>query len=199
MSPFYSADNIFTTEYVSGSSDDDSRWDNFNSSDDEDIFGEEEDDDNDFYDLTPFDNYGKYRIGKYIELPIYPYRLLLGSYIKSKTFFEYDIDKTNMFLNAMVLPNRFVLSPKIDILQTYIENIDGFDTTLVILKTYWLRIVQRHWSKIYKERQEAIEQMKNPINLRMRDISGSFSNEILMKNRQGLKGMLAIYKNPIKT
>lgn len=33
--------------------------------------------------------------------------------------------------------------------------------TICIIKTYWLRIIQRTWKRIYKERKEMIEKRKN--------------------------------------
>jgi hypothetical protein len=37
--------------------------------------------------------------------------------------------------------------------------------TICIIKTYWIRIIQRTWKRIYKERQLIIQQRKNPLSI----------------------------------
>ena len=57
------------------------------------------------------------------------------------------------------------------ILQLHISE-DG--TYNVIIKTFWLRIVQRTWKRIYRERQEIWKKRRNIIALRQREITGKF-------------------------
>lgn len=42
--------------------------------------------------------------------------------------------------------------------------------TIAILKTFWIRIIQKKWKKIYKERQDMIKKFGNPTNLKMREL-----------------------------
>lgn len=62
-------------------------------------------------------------------------------------------------------------SPHLQILQLHISE-DG--TYNVIIKTFWLRIVQRTWKRIYRERQEIWKKRRNIIALRHREITGNF-------------------------
>ena len=62
-------------------------------------------------------------------------------------------------------------SPHLQILQLHISE-DG--TYNVIIKTFWLRIVQRTWKRIYRERQEIWKKRRNIIALRQREITGKF-------------------------
>ena len=36
---------------------------------------------------------------------------------------------------------------------------------ICIIKTYWIRIIQRTWKRIYKERQKIIQKRKNPMSI----------------------------------
>jgi hypothetical protein len=60
--------------------------------------------------------------------------------------------------------------------------------TVAILKTMWLRIVQRKWKKICLERKRVISCRKNPINIRIREASGRWLPHCI--HLPGLIGML---------
>ena len=79
---------------------------------------------------------------------------------------------------------------QVQIMQVHIlEN----DTCTVIVKTYWLRLVQRHWKKIYKQRNDIIQQRSLPQNLFYKEIHGEYPPTIL--KLPSLRGMLSIYHN----
>jgi hypothetical protein len=58
-----------------------------------------------------------------------------------------------------------------------------------ILKTIWLKLIQRIWKKIYKERKRIISIRRNINSLRYREIYGKWPNNCL--NYPALKGMLS--------
>jgi hypothetical protein len=58
-----------------------------------------------------------------------------------------------------------------------------------ILKTFWLKLLQRKWKNIYKERKLCISKRCNPNSLKYREIHGKWPNYCL--NYPGLKGMLS--------
>jgi len=58
---------------------------------------------------------------------------------------------------------------KIDIIQE--DVLDGQEY-VGYLKTFWLRILQRKWKRIFKERQEKIRMMSKPKHLMKREITG---------------------------
>jgi hypothetical protein len=63
------------------------------------------------------------------------------------------------------------------------------DTTrTVLLKTYWLRLVQRHWRKRYKERYHMILQRYYPTELMRSQIHGPSRKPL-----PGIRGMLSVY------
>ena len=61
-----------------------------------------------------------------------------------------------------------------------------------ILKTFWIRLIQRKWKNIMKEREEIIRKRRNPLSIRKREITGMWSRDI--SQMPVLKGMLASLK-----
>ena len=64
--------------------------------------------------------------------------------------------------------------------------------TIAILKTFWIRIIQKKWKKIFKERQHIINLMSYPLSLHIRELTGKWKTNI--SNLPGLKGMLSELK-----
>jgi len=60
---------------------------------------------------------------------------------------------------------------KIDIVES--EVMPTLETTCVI-KTFWIKLIQRKWKKIYKQRMEILAKIKNPKILMKRECSGKF-------------------------
>tara|TARA_B100001173_G_C16016015_1_gene559773 strand:+ start:1787 stop:2377 length:591 start_codon:yes stop_codon:yes gene_type:complete len=89
--------------------------------------------------------------------------------ISADGFLNYDINDVRTYLHEYSL--SYVHQPTIHILKLCIQY-DG--TCNVIIKTFWLKIIQRKWKKIYKEKQEYIKKMRNPMNLFAREIGRSF-------------------------
>ena len=67
----------------------------------------------------------------------------------------------------------------------YLEN----QECVAILKTFWIKIIQRSWKNILKNRQTIIKKRCHPNSLRHREITGKWPNECL--NYPGLRGMLS--------
>jgi len=61
--------------------------------------------------------------------------------------------------------------------------------SVCVLKTFWLRIVQRTWKRIYKLRMELIKKRKNPAALMKRGLGGGDWN----KQMPGVRGMLSTF------
>ena len=89
--------------------------------------------------------------------------------ISSRVFYRHSyIDITHyLWLYSLVRMS----SPHLHILKLHISE-DG--TYNVIIKTFWLRIVQRTWKRIYRERQEIWKKRTNIMALRQREITGKF-------------------------
>ena len=71
--------------------------------------------------------------------------------------------------------------PKIHILKLHIAE---DDTYTVIIKTFWLKIIQRKWKKIYKERCELLRKYKTLQYLRTREY---------ISTSQHFPGLLGMY------
>ncbi len=61
-------------------------------------------------------------------------------------------------------------------------------TCIGIIKTIWIKLIQRTWKKIYLQRQEIISKRTQLSSLRNREIRGKWSSNCLIM--PGLKGML---------
>ena len=112
----------------------------------------------------------KYHEHYYIGLAgreLYMKKYILLSAISPKTFMKYSGDDVIEYLITMSLA-VWSGQPKIHIMKLQItEN----NTYTVLLKTFWLKIIQRKWKKIYKERCELIKKYKTLQYLRMREYS----------------------------
>lgn len=60
--------------------------------------------------------------------------------------------------------------------------------SIAILKTVWLRIIQRKWKKICKEKQFILQNRLNPNSLYIRETTGKWPSEY--RSLPGLRGML---------
>lgn len=77
--------------------------------------------------------------------------ILYANAITNHTFFRYDIKHVTHYLQEYSI---FACPSNMDVMKLSI--LDDY-TYSVILKTYWLRIIQRHWKKIYSQRKHAIK------------------------------------------
>lgn len=78
--------------------------------------------------------------------------LFLGTSISVQTLFKFDFIYIEQYLDYNNSPVH------IDIMQLHISE----DLTYnVVLKTFWLKIVQRTWRKIFKQRQKIIQMRKS--------------------------------------
>jgi hypothetical protein len=109
--------------------------------------------------------------------------LLFAQKIKLKTFYEFancDIS-TYIYLCSGL---HFEKKPNIDIMQLIIGD-DG--TYTAIIKTFWIKIIQRTWKKIMKQKKQNDAKIKRQI--------FSFSNKFQTTTRihtyKGIKGMLS--------
>jgi hypothetical protein len=62
--------------------------------------------------------------------------------------------------------------------------------TIAILKTFWLRIIQRKWKYIFKERQIILKKRNLPSSLYQREIGYNWLHPCNNLNMPGLRGML---------
>ena len=114
-------------------------------------------------------------------------KLYLGMTISAKLFFQYEYKYVQRYLCSAIqyCPYAKNFHLKISIMQLNITE-DGL--CLVSVKTYWLKIIQRHWKKIMKKRKENIEKMQHYSYLREREFGKNKREKI-----EKLEGMLFLY------
>lgn len=102
--------------------------------------------------------------------------------ITAKSLLKYDYNSVMRYLTEYSVTR--IYNPKIHIMQLDISNTGSYN---VILKTFWLKIVQRAWKRVFKERQKYILRCKHPHSILYRQIHRKWNgNEKYM----GIKGML---------
>ena len=135
-----------------------------------------------------YDNIDSEKIDQsyYLGLPGYSkkmnYFILLNT-ILPRTFYKYELNDILIYLSDYSC--SFVNNPKMHIMQLHIND-QGVYT--VVLKTSWLKIVQRKWKNIMKRRKEILGEMRSLKNLKYREIDGSLPN--LKGSYPVLRGML---------
>lgn len=113
-------------------------------------------------------SHGKYYIGYYWF--DYHLDILLDTIVQPRTFFKYKYDEIISYLAEMsifVLPYR--RKSKMQIMQLTIKE-DG--TYTVVLKTHWLRLIQRRWRNIYNERKRILLNKKKLSAMRHSELTG---------------------------
>jgi hypothetical protein len=114
--------------------------------------------------------------------------ILLSTSVSAPIFFKHSYDNINNYLYYYGLVR--IPSHQVQIMQVHILE---DETCTVIIKTYWLRIIQRHWKQIYKQRNYVIQQRSLPQNQLYKEIHGKYPQTIL--KLPSLHGMLSIYHN----
>lgn len=107
--------------------------------------------------------------------------LIMNNSVSVETFFKY---KAN-YIEKVINWDQVNGNPcKINILKLEIND----NMYFVSIKTYWIRLIQRHWKKIFQQRQEKITYH----NLRSRELS--IKHNLVLPN---IVGMIRMY-NKIK-
>jgi hypothetical protein len=85
---------------------------------------------------------------------------ILGCGISTRTFYHYSYAIILKYLVAnSVLFAKYLKQPSIHIIKIHI---DSTNTYIALLKTHWLRLVQRHWKKAFNERKHILCLRKQP-------------------------------------
>jgi hypothetical protein len=142
------------------------------------------DEENDFLDSDKEHN--KYYIGIYKYYSLFNI-LLFESCVSNKSFFLYKHNDLLDYLMINILA-PINITPKIEIMKLNILE-DG--TYSVVLKTYWIKIIQRHFKKVYKEWQCNIKKMMHLDNINHIQRTG-YNKPNIARNIY-LKGMLSNY------
>jgi hypothetical protein len=127
---------------------------------------------------------GKYYIG--LAKHMKSRQILLLNTISTKTFYKYSYIHVLKYLYYYSIVRLY--QPRVEIMKLYILN-DG--TYSVVLKTHWIRLIQRHWRKALLMRKQIMKKQMHLSSLYHREIYGRFPygmNKIPM-----LSGLMSRY------
>jgi hypothetical protein len=112
--------------------------------------------------------------------------LLFECGISSNVFFKssYNAISTYLFYHNL----SYIIHPKIEIIKIEIIN----DCMFANLKTYWIKLIQKHWKKIFEQRKQIINKRKCLKQLFYFEINGKYRPEC--NYLPGLYGMLNRYR-----
>lgn len=112
--------------------------------------------------------------------------LLMMNSISPTVFFRYSFSRVREYLVKYSIMN--IQNAKVHIMKLCIL---PDETYSVVLKTHWLRLVQRHWRKVYNERMRVIKGRRNIKNQSFKEIRGKYPYGL---NRiPSIQGMLNHY------
>lgn len=167
----YSESSDENNDLISNDSDSDGsviiEFDDFSDDEEDEIIVDQIYDDDEYHlDSEKFD--GHYYVGLYKYMYRPQLYLMLNS-ISSRTFFRYQYHHVLKYLYYYSSVRLF--QPKIEVMKLVIL---PDQTYSVILKTHWIRLVQRHWRNLLKKRKEIIRGRMNPGALLFREVTGKF-------------------------
>lgn len=113
------------------------------------------------------------------------YFLLLNT-ISSKIFFKHPFQSILTYLSEFSI--IYVNQPCLDIMQLQIL---PDDTYTIIKKTYWLRLIQRHWKNVLLQRQNIYKQRCRISSLQYSQLHGRYPHGL--NAMPGFVGMLSCY------
>lgn len=113
---------------------------------------------------------------------------LMGTRIPVQILYKYPIHYINNYLSLYALSMLEV--PEVHILQTInINPSNMYEIWGIIIKTHWIRLVQRTWKRVYKERMDYYKNLKN---LYYREIKYKY-----LPLPPSLRGMLSMYSRRV--
>lgn len=114
---------------------------------------------------------------------------LLEMSISPKLFYRYSYNLVKEYM--MEYSYNYPYTDEVRIIKLNIVRIGNWPTYCAIDKTYWIRLIQRHWRAVCKKNRHKMEQKKSPIMQRYREIHGKYP--IGLNRPIGLCGLLAKY------
>jgi hypothetical protein len=112
---------------------------------------------------------------------------LLSVSISATSFYKYTICDVLKYLYNYSLTR--INNPKVDVMKLTILD-DG--TYSVLVKTFWIKIIQRHWRKIYNSRVLLAKQRSYGSSRNIYELTGQYP--LATNYLPGLTGMISTYK-----
>jgi len=112
----------------------------------------------------------KYYLG-FCQAVIYRKLILLTNSVSINTFYRYSYERIVGYLRRYSVIR--LNTPKIHIMKLIILPDESYS---VIIKTHWLRLVQRHWKKIFRERQCILYKRRSIQSQRVFELTARYPN-----------------------
>jgi len=151
-------------EIVSDSDSDISNFDEFDvDSDDEELYQE------DSYHIYSEKQHDHYYIG--LAKRISSNNLIMVNSVSSVMFFRYPFQRIREYLANYSIVR--VENAKIHIMKLCILEDETYS---VVLKTHWIRLIQRHWKKVFKQRKQISRERRSIKNMHFKELHGRHKN-----------------------
>lgn len=114
--------------------------------------------------------------------------IMMSNTVSAQVFFlnPYSTIVRYLYLYGLVR----IHEPRIDIMQLHISAQDVYS---VVLKTHWIRLIQRHWRKISAIRRTVLLRRSSPAYRRHNETTGHYPDDACYM--PGLHGLLSQYAN----
>jgi hypothetical protein len=114
---------------------------------------------------------------------------IYSSGVTAKTLFKFSFQNIvrYLYLNSISLIRN---NQRVEIVKIHI---DENKTYIALKKTYWLRLVQRHWKKLCIQKNDIVKKRMRISSLHHREISGKWPLDCL--NFPNSRGILSQYAN----
>lgn len=107
--------------------------------------------------------------------------LLIGNYVPASIFFKYDFLIVKRYLINWSLIAPGIDIQNVEIMKTMTIEYRGNDLiTSVIIKTHWLKLIQRTWKNILKNRALIWKKRGRISSLRHREIYGQWPTSLML-------------------
>ena len=171
------------SDYETDSSDQDGEFPEWDEYEDNDQVESIYEDDKEHLDSDKTD--GHYYVGIYKHITSSGNLMYVNS-VSGGTFTKYSLENIREYLHYYSIMLR--RCSDVEIMQLYIRK----EVYYVVVKTFWLRIIQRTWKKKIQQYRERQQKKLLPQNIRYREIHGKYPNELNYLPK--ISGMLAHYK-----
>lgn len=111
---------------------------------------------------------------------------LLSTSVSARSFLRHSYDNINNYLYYYGL----VRIPRCKVQIMQVQRLPD-ETCAVIIKTYWLRLVQRQWKKTYRKRKMMVRNRMHPTAQQYKQIHGYYPPHI--SRMPSIRGMLSKY------
>jgi len=117
-----------------------------------------------------------------------PCLILMANSVSPTTFFHHSYERICQYLQHY--SSLMLRTPKLEIMQLHITDDEIYS---IVIKTHWLRLVQRNWKRVFRERKEIIRRRMTIESLKTYELTSKFPYGL--RTLPGLNGMMSVYRN----